>query len=525
MAMNNYKFSSKAAGCAWILMLALCSLSAQAQRLLAPCFSNNMVLQRNATVALWGSAQPGEEVNVSLQEKTVNVKADKSGCWEAALSSLAAGGPYALSVSTSGGAAQQLDSVYVGEVWLAGGQSNMAFRLDQNHESQRHIAEANNPNVKFMAVPHVYYKGHKVKDSLMVWRDATTQSVGAMSAVAYFFAKKLQTELGVPVGIVCCYKGGTPAEAWMTRESLESNEDFRPILTRYEKILGALGNEGAEQEFAAYTAQLREFKAAEKRGEKNIQRPAEPMGPYNPKRPLGLYETMLSRIIPFTFAGVIWYQGEANASRAEQYRTLFPALIDLWRSKFQNPDMPFLFVQLSSYNHPSYGERPVWAELREAQLLTWQNVKNTAMAVAVDVGEKDDIHPTFKEPVGLRLADAALATVYGSDRTYSGPIYKSMSVKNGKVWLDFTHTGKGLTAQGSVALQGFSICGSSRKFVPAQAAIEGTQVKVWADEVDKPVAVRYGWSNYTTANLFNADGFPASPFRTDNFDLVTKGKK
>jgi sialate O-acetylesterase len=497
----------------------------QAQRLLAPCFSNNMVLQRSAKVVLWGSAQPDEEINILLQEKAVKAKADKSGRWEATLSAPAAGGPYVLSVSTPSGVAQTLDSVYVGEVWLAGGQSNMAFRLDQHHESKRHIAEAGNPNIKLMLVPHVYYKGHKVKDSLMVWRNATTPNVGAMSAVAYFFAKKLQATLGVPIGIVCCYKGGTPAEAWMTRESLANNDDFNPILVRYEKILENLGDTGAEQEFTSYNEQLRKFKAAEKRGEKDIVRPVEYMGPYNPKRPAGLYETMLSRTIPFTFAGVIWYQGEANASRAEQYRTLFPALIDLWRSNFRNPSLPFLFVQLSSYNHPSYGDRPVWAELREAQLHTWQHVKNTAMVASIDVGEKDDIHPACKELVGLRLADAALATVYGIDKIYSGPVYKSICVKDGKAWIDFTHTGKGLTVQGSAGLQGFSICGSDKKFVPAQAAIEGEQVKVWADEVKKPLAVRYGWSNYTNANLFNADGFPAFPFRTDSFDLVTKGKR
>jgi sialate O-acetylesterase len=507
------------------MMLVLNPLSVWAQRLLAPCFSNNMVLQRNVRVTLWGNAQPNEEVNISLQGQAAKIKADKSGCWEAVLSPLAAGGPYALSVLTANGATQKLDSIYVGEVWLAGGQSNMAFRLDQSYESERHIAEANNPDIKFMLVPHVYYKGHQVKDSLMVWRNATAQDVGMMSAVAYFFAKKLQAELDVPVGVVCCYKGGTPAEAWMTRELLAANDDFSPILTRYEKILENLGVQGVEQEFTSYSAQLREFKAAEKRGEKDIKRPVEPMGPYNPKRPVGLYETMLSRIIPFTFAGILWYQGEANASRAEQYRTLFPALIDLWRNKFRNPALPFLFVQLSSYGHPAYGEKPVWAELREAQLHTWQNVSNTAMAVSIDVGEKDDIHPTRKEVVGLRLSAAALATVYGGSNVYSGPVYKSMKVKEGMAWLDFTHVGKGLAAQGDSGLQGFSICGSDRKFVPAQAGIEGAQVKVWADDVSKPVAVRYGWSNYANANLFNLDGFPASPFRTDSFDLVTKGKK
>ncbi len=507
----------------FILLLTLCSFAVRAQSLLAPCFSENMVLQRNTVVTLWGSAQPKDEVTLSMQGQTVKAKTDKNGRWEATLSKLTAGGPFALSVSTKN-ATEQLDNVYVGEVWLAGGQSNMAFRLDQNHESERHIAEASNASIKFMMVPYVYYKGMKVKDSLMVWRNATSENVGVMSAAGYFFAKKLQAELGVPVGIVCCYKGGTPAEAWMTRASLENNPDFVPILTRYQKIVDNLGEAGVEKEWSDYNTALREFKAAEKRGEKDIKRPAEPMGPYNPKRPVGLYENMLARIIPYTFAGAIWYQGEANAPRAEQYRTLFPALINLWRKDFRNPNLPFLFVQLANYDHPNY-TGPNWAELREAQLMAWQNVKNTAMAVSIDVGEKDDIHPTYKEPVGLRLADAALATVYGKNIEYSGPVYKSISVKGNAAYLDFTHVGNGLSTQNSEVLKGFTICGSDKKFVPAQAAIEGSQLKVWADGVSKPVAVRYGWSNWTDANFFNKNGFPATPFRTDNFDLITKGKK
>ncbi len=507
----------------FILLFVLCSLVLRAQNLLAPCFSENMVLQRNASVTLWGEAQPKDEVTLTLQGQTVKAKADKNGRWEAQLNKLTAGGPFTLNVATQR-VAEKLDNVFVGEVWLAGGQSNMAFRLDQNHDAERHIAEANNPNIKFMMVPYVYYKGMKVKDSLMVWRDATTEKVGVMSAAGYFFAKKLQAELGVPVGIVCCYKGGTPAEAWMTRASLESNPNFVPILTKYQKILDNLGEAGIEKEWNDYNTALREFKAAEKRGEKDIKRPVEPMGPYNPKRPVGLYDNMLSRITPYTFAGVIWYQGEANAPRAEQYQTLFPALINLWRKDFRNPNLPFLFVQLANYDHPNY-TGPNWAELREAQLLTWQTVKNTAMAVSIDVGEKNDIHPTYKEPVGVRLADAALATVYGQKIEYSGPVYKNIIIKDNTVSVDFTHIGKGLTTHNNEQLQGFTICGSDKKFVPAQAVIEGSQVMVRAESVSKPVAVRYGWSNWTDANLYNADGFPATPFRTDNFDLITKGKK
>ncbi|MDR0419304.1 MAG: sialate O-acetylesterase, partial [Prevotellaceae bacterium] len=420
---------------------------------------------------------------------------------------------------------QIIDSVYVGEVWLAGGQSNMAWQLAKDLNGKQAVNEATNTKIKLLMVPQIYYEGHKVKNNSLKWKNATGDDVGEMSAVAYYFAKELQGNLGVPVGIVCCYKGGTAAEVWMSKESLEKNADFKPILIRYDSILSSYGENGYQEAYDVYTKELREYRNAVKANDATAKRPTEPMGSYSYKRPVGLYESMLKKIIPYTFRGTIWYQGEANASRAEQYQKLFPALIKLWRDDFKNPKMPFLFVQLSNYDHPNYGQNPNWAELREAQLKTWDNVSHTAMAVSIDVGNKNDIHPIEKQPVGERLAAAALATVYGSKIEYSGPVYKKFTIKENYILLDFNHVGNGLAIKNGSELKGFFICGDDKQFTPAQAEIVGNQIKVWADNIQKPTAVRYGWANYTDANLFNKNGFPATPFRTDNFDLITKGKK
>ena len=245
------------------------------------------------------------------------------------------------------------------------------------------------------------------------------------------------------------------------------------------------------------------------------------MGEQNYNRPFGLYYTMLNRIIPYSVKGTIWYQGEHNSSRAEQYKTLFPVMIEQWRTDFKNPDMPFLFVQLPGYANADASNRPIWPELREAQLLTSQKVKNTGMAVIIDLGEKATIHPPHKEPVGNRLAAIAFKTAYNINVPYSGPIYKNVEFKANQALLSFNFSDKGLKVDGE--LKGFTICGIDRNFVPAKAEIKNNQVVVWAEGVTSPVAVRYGWSNWTDANLRNSVELPATPFRTDDFPLLTKG--
>ncbi len=484
-------------------------------------FNEGAVLQQNSKVAIWGTTEPQQLVTISIQGKSFKSTSDKNGKWIATLESLKAGGPFVLNV-ISNQDTLKLKEIYVGEVWIAAGQSNMAFMLQNALGGKEEIANASNKNIRFVMVPVLTYPGDKTRGD-MNWRTATTENVAPMSAVAYYFAKKLQEKLNVPVGVICCYKGGTAAEVWMSRETLLSNPNHAPIVEAYENYMNKLGKDKYDELYSQYEKDFRAYGDSMKAGFKSAVHPVEPMGDKHYKRPYVLYDNMFKRIIPYTSKGIIWYQGEANAQRAEQYRTLFPALIDEWRSDLKNPQLPFLFVQLADYAHPSYGDRPIWAELREAQLLTWQKVKHTGMAVSIDVGDKNTIHPTNKKPVGERLAAIAFNQVYGMKVPYSGPVYKSVEFKGNKAVLSFDYVYNALLSDGE--LKGFTICGQDKNFIPAKAEIKNNTIIVSAEGVEKPVAVRYGWSNWTDANLKNSAGFPATPFRTDNFALLTAGVK
>ncbi len=507
----------------FLLVLSLIwSVTMEAQKLqLGELFNEGAVLQRNTNVEIWGNAKPSESVTITLQGKEFVAQSDASGRWKTTLDALKAGGPYLLTVTNSQETIR-VNEIYVGEVWIAGGQSNMAWPLEKSNDSTIHIAKATNKNIRFMVVPVLTYEGDRASGD-MKWRTATTQNVGPMSGVAYFFAKDLQERLGVPVGIICCYKGGSPADAWMSRKTLLSNPEHAPIVQAYENYMNGIGINKYEEIVVKYELDLKHYYDSVKAGFTQALRPVEPMGERNYKRPYGLYDNMLKRIMPYTAKGVIWYQGEANATRAEQYRTLFPALINEWRRDFKNPKMPFLFVQLANYDHPAYGVRPIWAELREAQLKTWQKDPLTAMVVTMDVGEKTTIHPTSKEPVGKRLAACAFQKAYGMDVPYSGPVFEKATFGKKEAALSFGFIYDGLKSDG--ALTGFTICGKDQRFVPAKAVIRDNQVIVSAESVDGPVAVRYNWSNWGDGNLCNSAGFPASPFRTDDFKMLTSGVK
>jgi sialate O-acetylesterase len=482
-------------------------------------FNNGVVLQQKSKTLVWGKSEPGSNVTVLIQGKSFVAKTNEKGDWKNELNSLQPGGPFKMTIK-SGNESLVIREVYVGEVWIAGGQSNMVFRLKNDEKGKEEIANAKNTNIRFVMVPVITYPGEKT-DGDLNWRTATTENVASMSAIAYYFAKELQQKLNVPIGIICCYKGATSAEVWMSRETLLSHPDHAPIVKAYDDYMNKLGQDKYEILYAQYQKAVRAYRESLKADFKKVVRPTEPMGPKNFKRPCGLYETMFKRIIPYTSRGVIWYQGSANATRAEQYRTLFPALINEWRADLQNNNLPFLFVQLASYDNPAFKGQPFLAELREAQLLTWQKVKDTGMAVTIDVGEKNIAHFPHKEPVGKRLAAIAFNQVYGLNVPYSGPIFKEVTFNGNKAVLSFNFIYGGLTSERE--LKGFTICGTDRKFVPAKAEIIGERIEVSSPEVPHPVAVRYGWANWTDANLRNIEGFPASPFRTDDFPLLTAG--
>jgi sialate O-acetylesterase len=296
------------------------------------------------------------------------------------------------------------------------------------------------------------------------WLEANASTIGGFSAVGYYFGRDLQKALDVPVGIIHTSWGGTASEEWTSMKVLDAHPEHKGKHPRQAK----------------------------------------------------LYNGMIAPLIPYAIKGAIWYQGESNAGRAELYRSGFPLMIRNWRDDWKQGDFPFLFVQLAPFAPNGEQPDPAWARLRDAQLETTRKVKNTAMAVITDVGDKTDIHPKKKEPVGHRLALAAEAIAYGKKVEYSGPEFDKMAVDGNKAVLTFKHLGGGLEAKDG-ALTGFTVAGEDKEFHPAEAEIKGDTVVVSSKDVDKPVAVRYGWANYPAVNLWNKAGLPASPFRTDDW--------
>lgn len=495
--------------------------SAVADVKLPAVLSDGMVLQRGMTVPVWGTAEPGEKVTVTFQDQQLSTRTGPAGRWRVNLKPLDPGGPFTMTVGGSNTITVQ--NVLVGDVWVCSGQSNMAWPLQRSADAERHIAEANHPNIRLFGVKNVVAE-EPLTDTEGTWQACTPDTARGFSAVGYFFGRALHRELGVPIGLIGTHWGGTPAEAWTSRPRLESNPAFEPLLQRWDTILANYPK--AKRDFDRRLARWeRAARRARAEGAQVPGRPRPPTGPDSPWRPASLFNGMIAPLIPYAIKGAIWYQGESNAGRAYQYRKLFPAMIRSWRKAWGQGRFPFLFVQLANFR--AVKEEPAdsdWAELREAQLRTLF-LPRTAMAVIIDIGEADDIHPRNKLDVGKRLALAALGKAYGEDVVYSGPIYESMTIEGSKIRLDFAHVGGGLVAKGGEPLKGFAIAGHDGKFVWADAKIEGDTVVVWSDHVPRPVAVRYAWADNPVCNLYNAEGLPASPFRTDKWPGVTKGRE
>ena len=479
-------------------------------------FSDNAVLQRGVAVPVWGTAADGETVTVSFAGQSVSSTAS-GGKWFVKLKPLSAGGPYSMTIR--GQNTITINNLLVGEVWLCSGQSNMAFPLRAVIPRGNYpfvdsvLAEAARyPMIREFAVPLRKNTGVPplTDESNGTWRVCNSRTAKDFSAVAYFFARDLYSRLQVPIGIVKSAYGGTAIENWINPAVLAANPDLNSIVVNYEKALHEF-----PAKLEAYTTSeaklLADWKADSARAAAQKvalpRKPAPPMHPAERGGPGGLYNTMIHPLLPFAIRGMVWYQGEANASRGIQYRTLLPMLIDNWRSEWGQDDVPFLFVQIPGWraHHP---------ELREAQLLTWQQRPNTAMTVINDCDDTLDVHPPNKQPVGERLALAARQLAYGEKIEYSGPVYEAMQIKNEQVFLQFSHLGGGLVSP-DPTLTEFTIAGADKVFVPALAVIRGKTVVVSSDRVKQPVAVRYGWRLSPQSNLYNKAGLPATPFRTD----------
>lgn len=485
-----------------LLLLLIPAAVTRAEVRLAALFSDNMVLQQGMQTPVWGWADEGEEVKVTFRGKTVSAK-PKNGKWMVKLPAQQAGGASDMLV-VEGKNRIELHNVVVGEVWICSGQSNMELGLKQAFEGEKDIQGSANPLLRLFHVPKT--RANEPRDDVKAsWKEAGPETTANFSAVGYYFGRDLQKARNVPVGLIETDWGGSPAEVWMSEAVLQANPQYkRDILDAYQASLAAM----------------------EKQETKNRK------GARVPWKPAELYNGMIAPLIPYAFKGAIWYQGESNAGRAHQYRTLFADMIRNWRKDWGEGDFTFLAVQLAPFDKgkkrslEEINAAPVesdWAELREAQLLATETLPKVGMAVITDVGEKDDIHPKKKEPVGARLALAARGIAYGEKIEYSGPVYRSMKVNGDKAVLSFEHVDGGLEARDG-ELKGFAICGEDKKFVWGKAEIEGDKIMVSSPQVQKPVAVRFGWSDYPVVNLWNKAGLPATPFRTDHFPMITAPK-
>ena len=483
--------------------------SAHAHIQLPGLFSDNMVLQQGVPAPVWGYADEGDMVTVTFRGQKVSATTHNLK-WSLKLRALRAGGPDTLTIATKTQRLQFMN-VMVGEVWVCSGQSNMEWPLSQAFEPANDITSATNALIHLFKMPKVKSDAPSMKANA-AWEVCLPRSVPSFSAVGYYFGRDLQKARKVAVGLIQSDWGGSPAEVWMSRESLEINSRYRAeILDAYDTSF-----KNYQQALITYENEKADAQKAGQEFKKPIPRPG--------WRPTELYNGMIAPLIPYAIKGAIWYQGESNAGRAEQYRTLFPDMIRCWRRDWGS-DFSFLCVQLAPFM--AIKDRPdesTWAELREAQSLSTKVLPKAGMAVITDVGDEKDIHPKKKQPVGARLALAARGIAYGEKIEFSGPLYRSMETKDGKIILRFDHVGRGLEARGG-ELKGFAICGGDKKFVWAKAEIVGDTVIVSSADVAKPVAVRYGWADYPVVNFWNKDGLPASPFRTDDFPMITAAKK
>ncbi len=478
-------------------------------------FTDNMVLQQQRKVPVWGTARDGEAVTVEIQGQRASTTA-KGGKWQVWLAPMKAGGPFTMTIR--GENTVTLKNVLVGEVWVCSGQSNMAMAVSRCADAEAVIAGSKNPKLRLFTVKNV--TSDRPLSAVPVgrsWVEAGPKTVGNFSGVGYFFGQALQKALKVPVGLIHSSWGGSPADAWTSREALLADPALKGIVQAREQYVKT--RMAADQE--KYLAKMKKWpeivKQARAAGKRPPRKPVDPAKTH--RRPCCLYNGMIHPLLPYALRGAIWYQGEANAKRAYQYRTLMPAMIQCWRRVWGQGDFPFLMVQLAPFVGKLKG--PTWPELREAQLLTTHKLPNVGMAVITDVGDRMDIHPKRKGPVGERLALAARKIAYGEDIVYSGPEYCGMKVEGKQVVLSFKHVGSGLMTKGG-EVKGFTIAGKDRRFVPARAEIRGDKVVVSHPSVGEPVAVRFGWENFPVCDLWNKEELPATPFRTDDFPMITR---
>lgn len=489
-------------------------------------FTDHMVVQQKQPVRLWGQAKPETTVTASLAGEKGIALADMEGRFVIELPALDARrtkGAQQLVVS-DGDSSITIDDILVGEVWLCSGQSNMLFPLSKADHGDDAIAQANHPQIRFFQSEYQASENPESTIPGSAWAVCAPETAADFSAVGYFFALKVQEALDVPVGLIGSYKGGTPIETWAPLWEYASNPQIKPILDFFDELLTRADEAEAEHQSNLQQWRAKNAQAQAEGREFNERKPTREYGLREQYRPGYLYNGMIAPVMPYPLAGVLWYQGEhnANRSRGNQYQALLGVLIQSWRKGFEREYLPFGVVQLPNYKRRAQAPSDSgWAELRESQLKVAQSDSNVGLVVIIDSGDARDIHPTNKLVVGNRLAAWALADVYKvSGVVGSGPIYESMTIKDGKAVVTFDKVYGGLQATGG-KVKGFAIAGEDREFVWADAVIKGQTVVVSSPAVPNPVAIRYAWADNPEATLYNTDGLPASPFRTDTWPSPT----
>jgi sialate O-acetylesterase len=510
----------------WIAGCFLIHGACSAELSFAPLFNDGAVLQCEMPVNVWGTADSGAKVAVSFGGQEKSAVASDGGQWQVQLDPLKASAePHELKVSSSIGNQQsKIGNVRVGEVWLAGGQSNMAQPLKNSHNGADRLSKTI-PDIHFVVVPQK--TGLPIRQSLtpgeLAWKSFSPETGEQIASTAFYFAEQIQQKTGRQVGIIQSSYGGTPCEAWTPLRALDAHPELKPMADQIRSGVAA-GRSQAECE-----AEIESFMTwwrADREWQKNKNGPAPvnpgpimPGNPWSSKSPAVLYENMIAPLIPYTTRGVIWYQGEANAGRPDEYRILFPAMIDAWRTAWNRPDWPFFFVQLAAYGKTT----PAWKELCAAQTFTRDTVPHTGMALAIDCGEKNNIHPAAKQPVGERLARLALDQVYGQNIVSRGPAFQALEKDGSTVRVVFQCSDAGLkTSDGKAEVPGFELAGADGKFYPATARmISANTVEVASESVPEPASIRYAWATWPDppVTLQNSAGLPAEPFKQ-----ATKGK-
>ena len=509
-----------------LLALAL-PFAARAELKLPAIIGDNMVLQQKLSDPVWGWDAPGTNVTVSFAGQTKSAVAGADGRWEVKLDAMPANAqPQTMTIK--GTSERALQNILIGEVWMCSGQSNMSFGLNGDWNGDIEALGSNIPNLRLVSVPNVGTQEMQ-NDFKGAWGACTPESCKGFSAVGFFFGRHLQQILGVPVGLINNAWGGSSAEAWVRRESLEKDERFKSIMESTK-----LREETAQTEKAKtdYAAALVKWKADDEKAKAaHLPQPRKPGGPDDwlkgNARPGNIFNGIMNPTLGYGMKGVIWYQGESNSGRAWEYAQLFPYMIEQWRAEWKQGDFPFYWVQLADFQpeKPEPGDS-AWAELRESQTKT-EKLPNTGQCVIIDLGEGKDIHPKNKHDVAARLVRLALAKDYGVQVSFHSPEFKSVQINGSKATITLNMFGSSLRAFDVAEARGFAVCGEDKVWHWAKGILPaGTtdKIEVTCDAVEKPIAVRYAWADNPVCNLFTQQGLPVTPFRTDDFEMTTKPK-